>query len=107
MNMKKLILTTFCAVAGVFGLSAQNSVTLGVNMSGLTIDPTGVHIAGDFQSEIGATGDWQPGETQMTDDGSGLFSITMDLPNGTYQYKFINGNDSNETSYFIIKTNGI
>ncbi len=93
--MKKQLLTAFCAIAGIFGLSAQNTVTITVNMNGVTVDPTGVHIAGDFQSEIGASGDWVPGETAMDDsDGDGIYIYTAsNLPNGKYEYKFINGND--------------
>ena len=92
--MKKLILTTFCAVAGVFGLSAQTySVTIQVNMTGQSIDPNGVHVAGNFQLLAGASVDWSASETAMTDGGGGYYSYTCSLPNGVYEYKFINGND--------------
>jgi len=95
--MKKQILTSLLMVAGAFGLSAQTySVNLSVNMTGQTIDPNGVHIAGSFQSEIGASDDWVPGETAMVDEGnnSGVYIRTnLQLPNGVYEYKYINGND--------------
>lgn len=58
------------------------------------VSPNGVHIAGSFQSEAGVDNDWQPGETQMTDmDGDMVYEITVNIPEGDYQYKFLNGND--------------
>lgn len=92
--MKKQLLSSLMIVAGAFGLSAQTyNVNIGVNMTGQTIDPNGVHIAGNFQSEAGASADWVPGETQMTDFGSNVYYFTGTLPNGVYEYKVINGND--------------
>lgn len=43
-----------------------------------------IYLAGNFN-------DWKPDNPQylMTDDGSGTFSITVKLPPGTYQYKYV------------------
>ena len=91
--MKKQLLTAALMISGSLGLIAQSSVSIYVNMAGQSVDPNGVHIAGSFQSEIGVTEDWQPDQTQMTDEGGGIYSFTNTLPDGTYEFKFINGND--------------
>ncbi len=67
------------------------NVTFKVDMTGLTVASAGVHIAGSFQSEAGATGDWIPSETKLNDDGNGIWSLTVNIPAGYYEYKFING----------------
>jgi len=62
------------------------SVTFQVDMSQETVSADGVHIAGEFQG-------WDPAGTPMTDQGNGVYAVTIDLdPNATYEYKFINGN---------------
>ena len=59
-------------------------VTFQVDMSQMVISPAGVHLTGDFQG-------WDPAATLMTDIGGGVYSITLDLPPGVYEYKFVNG----------------
>lgn len=73
---------------------AQNvPVTFSVNMKGLTISPNGVHVAGDFQSLAGYGAIWNPDTCRMTDlDQDSIFDFTVQIPSGTYTYKFINGN---------------
>jgi hypothetical protein len=43
-----------------------------------------IYLAGNFN-------DWKPDNPQylMTDDGSGTFTISVKLPPGTYQYKYV------------------
>ncbi|MCR9288206.1 MAG: alpha-amylase family glycosyl hydrolase [Bacteroidetes bacterium] len=85
-----------CCLAFLFSsfLHAQNvSVTFSVDMSNETVSSNGVHIAGNFQSEAGFGGDWDPNSTILSDaNGDDIFDITVDIPSGTYEYKFINGN---------------
>jgi hypothetical protein len=116
--MKKQLLTALCFVAGSLGLSAQNSVTFYVNMSNETVPSEGVHVAGSFQSEIGASADWLPDQTALTDMGGGIYSFTATgLPNGIYEFRYLNGNawgtaetvpvecrvgDGNENRFFVI-----
>jgi hypothetical protein len=75
------------------------AVTLTVDMAfnelmGNVTSPNGVHVAGSFQSLIGATGDWQPGETPLTNiPGTTKYTRTVQLPDGNYEFKFLNGND--------------
>lgn len=68
-----------------FGIP-YTSVTFQVNMNQQTVSPNGVHLAGVFQG-------WNPGSTLMTDpDADGIYSVTLALAPGTYQYKYVNGN---------------
>lgn len=60
-------------------------VTFQVDMSQMVISPNGVHLAGSFQG-------WDPSTYAMTDIGGGIFAMTLDLPPGNYEFKFINGN---------------
>lgn len=93
--MKKLYVSLSCLLmAGA--MHAQNfNVTFRVDMNAQTVGANGVHVAGSFQSEAGvATGDWQPGATALADaDLDGVYTVTVSIPAGTYEFKFINGND--------------
>ena len=63
----------------------NHSITFQVDMTGQTVSPDGVHIAGSFQG-------WDPGATLMTNKGGNIWTYTTDLPeNGYYEYKFVNG----------------
>ncbi|MFM9986877.1 MAG: lectin-like domain-containing protein [Flavobacteriales bacterium] len=81
--MLRLIITgvVLLGAMDVFG----TPVTFSVDMSQQIVSPNGIHIAGDFQG-------WDPASTAMIDMGNGIYSITIDLPPGTYYFKFINGN---------------
>lgn len=60
-------------------------VTFRVDMSEVTVAPEGVHLAGSFQG-------WDPSSTLLTDLGSGVYGITLNMWSGEYhEYKFING----------------
>ncbi|MFM1930884.1 MAG: hypothetical protein RL226_187 [Bacteroidota bacterium] len=66
---------------------APTPVTLRVNMALETVSPNGVHVAGAFQG-------WSPGADELTDpDADGIYEITLEMQPGTYEYKFVNGND--------------
>lgn len=67
---------------------ATKMVTFRVDMSGQTVSPSGVHVAGNFQG-------WSPGATRLTDVGSGIYEATLPVLNSliVLQYKFLNGND--------------
>ncbi|OAB35970.1 pullulanase [Paenibacillus glacialis] len=55
--------------------------------------PTKVVLVGSLQSELGASGDWDPANsaTEMIDMGDGNYQFTGDLPAGTYDYKIAIG----------------
>ena len=75
---------------------APTPVLFRVDMSLQTVNANGPHVAGSFQG-------WNPGDanTLMTDpDGDNIYEVTLLLQPGTYQYKFVNGNewaDGNES----------
>lgn len=58
-----------------------------------SVSADGVHVAGDFQAAGGFSGDWNPATTALNDaDQDGIYEVTVQIPDGSYQYKFINGN---------------
>lgn len=66
----------------------QVSVTFQVDMSRETVSPNGIHIAGSFQGG-------NPSATPMVSQGNGIYTYTATVDaNTTYEYKFINGNQS-------------
>lgn len=68
-------------------------VTFQVDMSDEAVSPNGIHIAGNFQSVAGLGANWNPGSTLLSDiNGDDVYAITVEVPSGTYEYKFINGN---------------
>lgn len=73
--------------------ATATQVTFRVDLSEQVVSPLGVHIAGDFQSVAGFGSDWNPSSTPLSVSGfSSVYEITIDLPPGTYQYKYVNGN---------------
>lgn len=92
--MKVFSILALSLLLGFINLQGQTyAVTFRVDMSAEVVSPNGVHIAGSFQSAAGLGANWNPGATAIQDvDGDGVYEITVSLPAGTYQYKFINGN---------------
>ncbi len=63
------------------------TVTFRVDMTGETVSPNGVHIAGAFQG-------WNPGTTQLSNIGGNVYARTVLVdPNQVSDYKFLNGNN--------------
>ncbi len=90
--MKKVYLMALAALFGSASM-AQVSVTFQVDMNGETVSPNGVHVAGNWQDEAGFPGEWDPSASEMTDDNAdGIYELTVDVPPGDYEYKFINDN---------------
>jgi hypothetical protein len=87
MRFKLLLTGIFMAFIG-FNVHAQtNQIVLKVNMTGQTVSPNGVHVAGNFQ-------DWNPSSTPMVDEGNGIYSHTFTADEfANLNFKFINGND--------------
>ncbi len=71
----------------------ENSVTFSVDMSLETINNSGIYLTGDFMNHLGYT-DWSTDILQLSnEEGSNVYSITLSgIPNGSYNYKFLNGN---------------
>ena len=76
-----------CNDGGDGGTNTPYSLTIQVNMEGLSVPPEGVHIAGTWQG-------WDAGATPMAHiSGTEVWTYTTTFPAGTYlRYKFINGN---------------
>ena len=91
--MKRHVLFSIL-IGGMLGTAnAQQEVVFQVNMQNQTVGPEGVHVAGNWQSEAGLPADWEPNTALMTDDdGDNIYSFTCTLPDGVYEYKFVNGN---------------
>lgn len=81
-------------------------VTFQVDMSNQIVSPNGVHLAGSF-ADVNSDGtidnpypNWNPGGIALTNAGNGIWSITLDLAAGSYEYKFVNGSDWSNPEFF-------
>ncbi|MFD2787833.1 alpha-amylase family glycosyl hydrolase [Hymenobacter rubripertinctus] len=89
--MKQLVLL-LALLSGALHLRAT-PLTFRVDMRQLTVSAAGVHVAGTFQKAAGYAADWNPATTALTDpDGDNVYELTVNVPAGSYRYKFINGN---------------
>jgi hypothetical protein len=96
--MKKIF--TFCFVALTTAMMAQTpvAVTFNVDMTGLTVSPNGVHLAGNF-NDVNGDGsaenpsyvNWDPAGNLMTMQANGIYTITLNLAPERYEFKFLNG----------------
>lgn len=93
-----------CFQANAFQVSFQ------VDMSSQTVSPTGMHIAGSF-SDANSDGtidnpypNWDPSVLALISQGNGIWSITLDLAPGYYEYKFVNGGDWSNPEFFPADT---
>ena len=106
--MKKIYLSILSVVFALTA-SAQTEVTFNVTFPLADASPDGVHVAGNFYdrdydgtadnpdyfSAATNDGNWDPNLSALTltDMGGGMYSITLNLVAGRYEYKFVNGND--------------
>lgn len=80
-------------IASCLTLAQNRNVTFQLDLGGLSPSAAGVHIAGNFQGPAGVLGgNWQPGASAMTLQASGFYTLTVSIPDGLYEYKFLNGN---------------
>src|SRR5512138_643604 len=82
--------------------ASSKKLRFSVDMDTVTINPTGVHVFGDFQGVAGFPGgDWQSNTTPMTQVGtSAVYSVIVDIPAFVkYEFKFINGDQSYEVEF--------
>ena len=103
--MNKYLILIILALA-VTSASAKK-VKFTVDMTGLPVNITGVHVSGDFQEEAGFEGgDWQSNTTQMfSEDGSAIYSVVVDIPAfAKYEYKFINGDQWYEVEFVPLES---
>jgi len=108
--MKKIYSILTLILVSSFAFAQTYDITMQVNMKGQTVDANGVHVAGSFQSLLPTVvGNWKPDSTMLTDtDGDSIYSITVQLPAGQYQFKYVNGNawGSDESVPAIVQDGG-
>jgi alpha-amylase len=105
MNMTKYLILIVFLIAG-FTANAKK-VKFNVDMTGLPVNTTGIHISGDFQEEAGFEGgDWQSNTTEMlSEGGSAIYSVVVDIPAfAKYEYKFINGDQWYEVEFVPLES---
>lgn len=93
--MKKFYVFLFLA-AFTSAAFAQVDLTFAVDLNVEGASTDGIFISGDWMEEAGLGGDWQePGsntDAQLLDgDGDGVYTLTVNLPAGDYQFKYSNG----------------
>ncbi len=73
------------------GSNERIDLKLSVDMTGLSVSPNGVHVAGTFNN-------WIADSLELKDDNNdGTYDITIPvIPNLDYEYKFLNGNTLND-----------
>lgn len=96
-------------IALILAVTTANAkkVKFSVDMTGLPVNTTGVHVSGDFQDEAGFEGgDWQSNTTEMlSQDGSAIYSVVVDIPAfAKYEYKFINGDQWYEVEFVPLES---
>lgn len=91
--MRKLYYSLCLLLVAASTAVAQNfNVTFQVDMNTQTTVDDTVSVAGNFQVAAGYASDWTPGITRLTDTNmDGVYDLTVQLPAGSYEYKFING----------------
>lgn len=92
--MKKIYFFALFLCASLVA-SAQVAVTFSVDLNNEpSASADGVHIAGNFGETNPEYPVWNPAGIEMMDmDMDGVYEVTLNLLPGTYEYKFINGND--------------
>ncbi|MFM1771574.1 MAG: hypothetical protein RLZZ71_716 [Bacteroidota bacterium] len=108
--MKSKIFGVLFFLMGCLHASAFQ-VTFKVDMTNESIDAAGVHIAGSFNDANNdgtidnAYDAWNPGTLALSNEGNGIWAITLDLVAGSYEYKFVNGNSWSITEFFTSDLN--
>lgn len=88
-------------------LASAKKVKFAVDMTGQTVNTTGVHVSGDFQTLAGFPGgDWASNTTPLTQEGSTeIYSIVVDIPAfAKYEYKFLNGDQFYEAEFVPVES---
>lgn len=98
--MKKLLFIVLLSTLAANAFAKK--IKFAVDMTGETINTTGMHIVGDFQTLAGFPGgDWNSATTSLTlEAGTNIYSIVVDIPAfAKYEYKFCNGDQSYEVEF--------
>jgi len=87
--------------------ASAKKVKFAVDMTGQTVNTTGVHVSGDFQEAAGFPGgDWQSNTTVMTNEpGTEIYRVIVDIPAfAKYEYKFLNGDQWYEVEFVPVES---
>ena len=85
MKSKYILIIFFISL----GMSSQNNITFNVDMSEYKDPFNKVYISGDFNN-------WSGNQNPMVSSGGDIWSITLNLPNGFYKYKFTLDNNATQ-----------
>ncbi|MFM7015197.1 MAG: T9SS type A sorting domain-containing protein [Bacteroidota bacterium] len=103
--MKKIIFALLLIISSVANAKVVHFV---VDMSQQTVNVTGVHVVGDFQTIAGFTGgDWNSASTVMTQMSSdtNMYEVFVNVPAfAKYEYKFVNGDQFYEAEFVPVES---
>lgn len=103
--MKNILM--FLLASCPFLLQAKK-LKFAVDMTGITVNSTGVHVTGDFQTLAGfPNGDWQSNTTPMVQEvaDTNIYSIVVDVPAfAKYEYKFLNGDQFYDVEFVPVES---
>src|SRR6056300_1803798 len=86
-------ISTLLNIVLTFKAALSVNITFSVDMKNEVVSSDGVHLAGSFQSQAGYPDNWNPATTKMLDaDGDDIYTITLDIPQGYWEFKYVNGN---------------
>ncbi len=103
--MKKL--SILCLILFVLSNANAKRVKFAVDMRGVPINATGMHISGDFQTAAGYIGgDWCSDCTPLTIEAQdSIYSIVVDIPAfAKYEYKFLNGDQFYDAEFVPVES---
>ena len=103
--MKKYLL--IIAAFSVLTPSVARKVKFSVNMTGQTINTTGIHIMASFQFSLGCPVDFDPACTQLAQEttDTNIYSIIVDIPAFVlYEYRYVNGDQSYEAEFVPLQS---
>jgi len=87
-------ISTLLTIVLTFKAALSVNITFSVDMKNEVVSSDGVHLAGSFQSQAGYPDNWNPATTKMLDaDGDDIYTITLDIPQGYWEFKYVNGNN--------------
>jgi hypothetical protein len=103
--MKKLLLISFSLF--IIGTASAKKVKFAVDMTGQTVNTTGVHVWGDFQLAAGYTADWTPNATSMMQEtgDTNIYSVVVDIPAfAKYEFSFLNGDQGYDVEFVPLES---
>ncbi len=88
-------------------LAEAKKVKFSVDMTGEVISTQGIHVAGDFQQQIGNPKNWLYGATTLKREtaDTNIYSIIVDLKAfQKYEFKYVNGDQDYEVEFIPVES---